>query len=73
MLHGAQSSIDGLMQYGMSHDQAVCTLTNIAYGQAVMLSTNQVFLGAAACLIAAAAAIWLAPRPTRLANPAMAH
>jgi len=32
----------------MSHDQSVCTLTNIAYGQAVMFSTNQAFLGAAA-------------------------
>ena len=72
-LNDASSAIDGLMQYGMSHDQAVGTLTNIAYGQAVMLSTNQVFLAAAACFIVAAAAIWLAPRPARVANPAMAH
>jgi len=72
-LNDASSTIDGLMQYGMSHDQAVGTLTNIAYGQAVMLSTNQVFLSAAACFIVAAAAIWLAPRPTRVANPATAH
>jgi DHA2 family multidrug resistance protein len=58
---------------GLSHDQAVGTLTNVAYGQAVMLSTNQVLLGAAACFLVAAAAIWLAPTPKRVANPAMAH
>ena len=68
-LNGAQSSIDGLMQYGMSHDQAVGTLTNIAYGQAVMFSTNQVFLAAAGCFLVAAVAIWLAPSPARVANP----
>ena len=72
-LNDASSAIDGLMQHGMSHDQAVGTPTNIAYGQAVMLSTNQVFLAAAACFIVAAGALWLAPRPTRVANPAMAH
>jgi DHA2 family multidrug resistance protein len=72
-LHGAQAAIDGLVQSGMSHDQAIGVLTNIAYGQAVMLSTNQVFLAAAACFLIAAATIWLAPRPTRAANPAMAH
>jgi DHA2 family multidrug resistance protein len=73
LLNDAQPTIDALVQTGMSHDQAVGTLTNIAYGQAVMLSTNQVFLAAAACFLVAAAAIWLAPRPTRLANPGMAH
>jgi DHA2 family multidrug resistance protein len=72
-LNGAQAAIDGLVQSGMSHDQAVGTLTNIAYGQAVMLSTNQVFLAAAVCFLIAAAAVWLAPRPTRVADPAMAH
>jgi hypothetical protein len=46
-LSGVQSSVDSLIRHGMSHDQAVGTLTNIAYGQAVMLSTNQVFLAAA--------------------------
>jgi DHA2 family multidrug resistance protein len=72
-LNGAQSAIDSLVQSGMSHDQAVGTLTNIAYGQAVMLSTNQVFLAAAVCFLIAAAAIWLAPRPTRVTSPGMAH
>ena len=73
LLNGAQPAIDALVQTGMSHDQAIGTLTNIAYGQAVMLSTNQVFLAAAGCFLIAAAAIWLAPRPTRVASPGMAH
>jgi DHA2 family multidrug resistance protein len=72
-LNGAQAAIDGLMQTGMSHDQAIGALTNIVYGQAVMLSTNQVFLASAACFLIAAVAICLASRPTRAASSGMGH
>ena len=72
-LNDAQSAIDSLAASGMSHDQAVGTVTQLVQGQAVVLSTNQVFTGCAALFLAAAVTIWLAPRPGRATGPSFGH
>jgi DHA2 family multidrug resistance protein len=41
--------------------------------QAVMLATNQLFFNIACCFVIGALAIWLAPKPTRVADTSQAH
>ncbi|MDE1145329.1 MAG: DHA2 family efflux MFS transporter permease subunit [Azospirillaceae bacterium] len=48
-------------------------LDQLVQGQGVMLATNQVFLGVAAALFLASLVIWLAPRPTRVADTTGVH
>jgi DHA2 family multidrug resistance protein len=68
-----RAAIDGLVQGGMSHDQAVGTVTQIVQGQAIMLSTDQLFMGCAVLFMAAALTIWLAPKPKRVTGPSFGH
>ncbi len=72
-LNGAEHTIDQLMASGMTHDQAVESITNLVQGQSVMLATDQLFLICSACFVFGACAIWLAPKPSRTASPAMGH
>jgi len=72
-MNDTKAAIDGLVQNGMSHDQAVGTITQIVQGQAIMLSTDQLFTGCAAVFIAAAVTIWLAPKPARITGPSFGH
>ena len=48
---------------GLSHPQAVAALDLLVNQQAVMLATNQIFLGTAALMIVAALVVWLVPKP----------
>jgi DHA2 family multidrug resistance protein len=73
VMNDTQAAIDGLTHTGMSHDQAVGAVTQIVQGQAIMLSTDQLFMGCAALFVAAALTIWLAPRPTRITGPSFGH
>ena len=72
-LNDAQSTMEGLTANGMSHDQAVGAVTQIVQGQAIVLSTDQLFAGCAALFVAAALTIWLAPKPSRIAGPSLGH
>jgi len=72
-LNGAQATIDGLMAGGQSHDQALSTLTQIVHGQAVMLATNQLMATCAIVFAFAGLAIWLAPKPARVAEASLGH
>jgi DHA2 family multidrug resistance protein len=62
-----------LQQGGFSADQALGTVNNLVQAQAVMLATNQIFWAAGCAFVLAAAAVWLAPRPTRVADTTQAH
>jgi DHA2 family multidrug resistance protein len=62
-LHGADQMIQQLMQHGLAQNQAVALVENIVQGQAVMLSTNHVFLVVSMMMVVSAATIWLAPKP----------
>jgi MFS transporter, DHA2 family, multidrug resistance protein len=73
LLNGAQSTIDGLMAAGHTDDQALSNLTRIVQSQAVMLATNELMMIAAAAFLFAGAAIWLAPKPARVAEAALGH
>jgi DHA2 family multidrug resistance protein len=73
LLNGAQDTMDQMTASGLSPDQARGNLEQLVQGQGVMLATNQVFLAMAALFIVAAFIIWLAPRPTRVADTSAAH
>lgn len=68
---GAVSQL--LSQSGMAPDQVLGTMANTLQAQSVMLATNQIFMLAGLAFILAASAIWLAPRPTRVADTSAAH
>jgi MFS transporter, DHA2 family, multidrug resistance protein len=72
-LNDAQETVNVLMQTGMGHDQAVSSLTQMVQGQAMMLSTNQMFMSCVVVFLIAAASIWLVPKPTRVADASLAH
>ncbi len=73
LLNGAQDTMDQMTASGLSPDQARGNLEQMVQGQGVMLATNQVFLAMAALFIVAAFIIWLAPRPTRVADTSAVH
>jgi len=73
VMNGTEETISALMQSGMQQDQARQVISNIVHGQSVMLATNQVFIACTVLFVIAAAAIWLAPKPSRVADTSMAH
>ncbi len=73
VLNGAQGTMDQLKGLGMSADQARGTLDNMVQSQGVMLATNQVFMAMAVLFVVAALVVWLAPKPTRVADTSAVH
>lgn len=73
LLNGAQDMMKQLMNGGFSADQARGDIDQLVQSQSVMLATNQVFMVIAVLFIISAFAIWLAPRPTRVADTSAAH
>ncbi|CAB3808677.1 Fatty acid resistance protein FarB [Paraburkholderia ultramafica] len=62
-----------LTNSGWSADQAHERITDIVRSQAVMLATNQLFMIVGCCFVFAALAVWLAPKPARVADTSHAH
>lgn len=62
-----------LQESGMALEQARGTIDNLVQSQAVMLATSELFAIAGAAFVLAALAVWLAPRPTRVADTSQAH
>jgi len=62
-----------LQQTGLNAEQALAQLNQMVQSQSVTLATNQVFLISGCAFALAAAAVWLAPRPTRVADTTAAH
>lgn len=58
---------------GFSPEQVVAQMDAILQSQSIMLSTNHIFQISALVLMLAAAAIWLAPKPNRVADTSAAH
>src|SRR5215471_21719515 len=73
VMNGTEDTVSRMVQGGMDHSQAVGVVNNIVHGQTVMLATNQLFFSCAVLFLVAAIVIWLAPRPTRVADTTMAH
>ncbi|HEX7947703.1 MAG TPA: DHA2 family efflux MFS transporter permease subunit [Phenylobacterium sp.] len=66
-------ALGDMTSHGMSMAQSLRALENMVQTQAVMISTNQMFLGTAAVFALAASVIWLAPKPKRMAAPGGGH
>ena len=73
VLNQPQGAMDQMVAQGFSPDQALRQLEGLVQSQAVMLSTNEMFLVTAFVFAVAAATIWLAPRPKRAAAPGGGH
>ncbi|MGH6999164.1 MAG: MFS transporter, partial [Phenylobacterium sp.] len=72
-LNQPQAALDGMTAQGFSPSQALGQLEGLVQTQAVMLSTNQMFIASAVVFVVAATTIWLAPRPKRAAAPGGGH
>ncbi|CAL4866921.1 Multidrug export protein EmrB [Asticcacaulis sp. MM231] len=73
VLNGASDMMNDLAAKGMSLEQARGTLDQLVQSQSVMLATNQVFTVIAILFVLSAFVIWLAPRPTRVADTSAVH
>jgi DHA2 family multidrug resistance protein len=62
-LNNADAVVGQLQSSGLGHTQALGMLENLVQSQAVMLSTNHVFLGISVLMVVSVGAIWLAPKP----------
>jgi DHA2 family multidrug resistance protein len=62
-LHDPSATLAGLQAMGLSAQQAVGALNNVVQTQAVMVSTDHIFLISALMFLLGAAIVWLAPRP----------
>src|SRR5690606_5013250 len=68
-LNGAQAAMDGLIARGFDLEQARGHIAALVQTQAVMLSTNTMFLYFAGAFLMAACIVWFAPRPKRAGAP----
>ncbi|MBB5391949.1 MULTISPECIES: DHA2 family efflux MFS transporter permease subunit [unclassified Herbaspirillum] len=66
-------AVNTMAASGMSAEQATASLAQTVQNQAIMLATNHIFMMAAISFSLAAMAVWLAPRPTRVADTSSAH
>lgn len=72
-IDAAGDTLRSLQDSGMSLDAASNQLNQLLQSQSIMLSTNQIFWLTGLSFVVAACAIWLAPRPTRVADTSQAH
>jgi DHA2 family multidrug resistance protein len=72
-LNGAPELMARMQERGFSLEQSRATLEQLVTQQGTAVGTMHVFMVAAAVLLVAASAIWLAPKPARAAEPGMAH
>src|SRR6185437_6875445 len=62
-LNNADGVVNQLQSSGLGHNQALGMIDSLVQSQAVMLSTNHVFLGISVLMAVSVGAIWLAPKP----------
>ncbi|PXX51270.1 MULTISPECIES: DHA2 family efflux MFS transporter permease subunit [Aquitalea] len=72
-LDSTGSTLRTLHDSGLSMDAATAQLGQMLQSQSIMLATNQIFWLTGLSFVVAACAIWLAPRPTRVADTSQAH
>jgi DHA2 family multidrug resistance protein len=68
-----EHTLERMTAAGLSPDQALRQLEAMVHTQAVMISTNAMFLAAAVVFGLAATLIWAAPRPQRVAAAGGGH
>ena len=72
-LNGAPETMQSLQARGFSVEQSRAVLEQLVAQQGTGVATTHLFMVAAVVLLMAASAIWLAPRPRRMAPPGAAH
>ncbi|MBS1155498.1 MAG: emrB [Proteobacteria bacterium] len=72
-LDASGEAAQAMLNSGMSMDTVRGSIEQLVTGQSVMLATNQLFLVIAAILFFAACTIWLAPKPSRMADVSGVH
>jgi DHA2 family multidrug resistance protein len=72
-IDSAGDTLRNLQNSGLSLDAANAQLAQLLQSQSIMLSTNQIFWLTGLSFVVAACAIWLAPRPHRVADTSQAH
>ncbi|HWD67675.1 MAG TPA: DHA2 family efflux MFS transporter permease subunit [Caulobacteraceae bacterium] len=73
-LNDPNATLNSLRSMGLSAQQAVAGLDNLVQGQAVMISTDHIFLISGLMFLFGACVVWLAPRPrTQVAAGAGGH
>jgi DHA2 family multidrug resistance protein len=73
MVDSSGDALRALTGGGMSDGVAWGTIEHALQTQSIMLSTNQIFWLAGLSFVVAACAIWLAPKPKRVADTSQAH
>jgi DHA2 family multidrug resistance protein len=73
VLNGQDAAIDRMTQSGLDPEQARGALSQLVDAQSVVLSTDQVFITLAGLFVIGALMVWLAPRPTRVADTIAGH
>ncbi|MGH7024092.1 MAG: DHA2 family efflux MFS transporter permease subunit [Caulobacteraceae bacterium] len=63
-LNGPNAVLNSLRSMGFTAQQALAGLDNLVQGQAVMVSTDHIFLISALMFVFGACVVWLAPRPS---------
>jgi DHA2 family multidrug resistance protein len=72
-LNGAPEVMTQMQQRGFTVEQSRGALEQLVTTQGMAVGTTHLFMVAAVVLLMAACAIWVAPRPTRAADPGAAH
>jgi MFS transporter, DHA2 family, multidrug resistance protein len=70
---GAGAVVDGMVQSGMSQDQAVASLSYILDAQSMVQGTIDMFGIMSLVFFATSSLIWLAPKPDGPIDPAAGH
>lgn len=72
-LDATGESVQTMLNSGMDMETVRANMDQMVMSQSTMLSTNQLFFLIAVILIVAACTIWLAPKPTRVADTSAVH
>ncbi len=73
VMNAPQETLDLFRTLGFNSDQALKQLDGLVQSQAVMLATNRVFMICALVFLAAAMAVWIAPKPAAVDPAAGGH
>jgi DHA2 family multidrug resistance protein len=73
VMNGTQATMQALQARGFGVEQSRQMVSQLVDGQATAISTLQLFSLAGAIFVAAAAIIWLAPKPRHAVEPGAAH
>ena len=68
-LNDPQGTMTSLKSAGLTAAQSLIQLEQLTQSQAVMLATDHMFLITSVLFVAAAAVVWIAPRPKSLSGP----